>query len=112
MLTKQQGNIDWTKPAVEIERLIRGLNPWPSAYTKLDNKTLKIWTADVIADTEYENQNAVCGQVVFVDKSHFIVKTGDGYLAVEELQLEGKKRMLTDAFLRGYKVTTDTILGA
>ena len=113
MLTKQLGNIDWTKPATSIEHLIRGLNPWPSAYTRLDNKTLKIWNAKVITEKDFEsvNPDAVCGQVVYVDKKHFIIKTGMDYLAVEELQLEGKKRMLTDAFLRGYKLTTETILG-
>ena len=47
MLKKDQGHIDWTRDAASIERLIRGLNPWPSAYTRLDGKTLKIWSADV-----------------------------------------------------------------
>lgn len=114
MLTKQLGSIDWSKSAAEIERLIRGLNPWPSAYTKLANKTLKLWTASVIAEENFANadSNAVVGQIVYVDKKHFIVKTGEGYLAVEELQLEGKKRMLSDAFLRGYALTTDVVLGA
>ena len=112
MLTKQLGDIDWTKPAVEIERLIRGLNPWPSAYTCLEGKTLKIWKAVVISETQMEQveQQAVCGQVVFVDKKHFIVKTGQDYLAIEELQLAGKKRMLTDAFLRGYTMHTQMVL--
>ena len=48
MISKELGDIDWKKPAVEIERLIRGLNPWPSAYTHLDNKAFKIWKARVV----------------------------------------------------------------
>ena len=48
MLDKKMGNIDWNKSAVVIERLVRGLNPWPSAYTHLDGKTLKIWACDVL----------------------------------------------------------------
>jgi len=89
MLTKADGEIDWTKSAVEIERLVRGLNPWPSAYTKLGDKTLKIWKAKVV-DSMIEG-NPLC------------FKTGDGYLYAQEVQLEGKKRMNADAFLLGYK---------
>ena len=100
MLKKEFGRIDFNKPAVEIERLIRGLNPWPSAYTKLDGKTLKIWDADVI-DKEYDG---VIGEIVDVDKNCIYVKTGDKTLAINELQLEGKKRMETSAFLLGYKI--------
>lgn len=100
MLKKEFGKIDFNKPAIEIERLIRGLNPWPSAYAKLDNKTLKIWDADVI-DKEYDG---VAGEIVDVDKNCIYVKTGDKTLAINELQLEGKKRMETSAFLLGYKI--------
>lgn len=106
MLTKEFGRIDFNKPAVEIERLIRGLNPWPSAYTKLDNKTLKIWDADVV-DKEYEGS---VGEVVDVDKTCIYIKTGDKTLAINELQLEGKKRMETSAFLLGYKIEKGVIL--
>lgn len=55
MISKELGFIDWTKPAVEIERLIRGLNPWPSAYTHLNGKTFKVWSAKVIdGSDDYE----------------------------------------------------------
>lgn len=100
MITKQMGKIDWTKPAVQIERLIRGLNPWPSAFTLLDGKMLKIWKAAVLqgADT------GQAGQVVCADKHRLIVQTGEGQLSLLEVQLEGKKRMQVDAFLRGFPV--------
>ena len=106
MLDKQLGCIDFSKSAEEIERLIRGLNPWPSAFTGLDGKTLKIWAATVIdkeADGEF-------GEIVEVTKAEILVKTGEGLLQLNEVQLEGKKRMETDAFLRGYPVKVGTIL--
>lgn len=108
IIKKQLGKIDWTKPAVELERLIRGLNPWPSAYTSLDGKTLKIWKASV---KENGSEISKAGTVVRVDKGSFEVQTGDGILVPCEVQLEGKKRMTTDAFLRGYHLEEGTILG-
>lgn len=110
MLTKQLGSIDFTKPAEEIECLIRGLNPWPSAYTSLDGKTLKIWRAEVLEDTE-ETKGTEPGTIVSVEKDRFVIKAGEGLLAVKELQLEGKKRMDAAAFLRGYPVEVGIRLG-
>ncbi len=106
MLTKSLGKIDFTKSAEEIERLIRGLNPWPSAYTLLDGKTLKIWRAKVI----FENSTGKPGEIVEVGKNSMVVQTGEGKLSLLELQLEGKKRMEVDAFLRGYEITEGTML--
>ncbi len=107
IIKKSFGKIDFTMEAVKIERLIRGLNPWPSAFTTFNNKTLKIWDADVL-DKEYEGE---CGEIVEVTKHNFVVKTGKGALRINELQLEGKKRMDTDAFLRGVTVEKGVILG-
>lgn len=100
MLKKELGNIDFTKSAVEIERLIRGLNPWPSAYTFLHGKTWKIWNAKVLP----ERLEGVCGEIIEVTKDSIIVKTGQGCLELLEIQMEGKKRMPVEAFLRGYQV--------
>lgn len=113
MLSKSLGNIDWTKPAVEIERLIRGLSPWPSAYTYLNGKTLKLWNTVVLKETELPGGSHLgeqVGEIVYVDKKSFIVKTGEDYINVLELQLEGKKRMETDAFLRGYTLEAGCVL--
>ena len=100
MITKELGNIDWTKSAVEIERLIRGLNPWPSAFTHLDDKTFKIWRAEVSEEAgDFEP-----GCVIRVGKSELLVQTGAGTLSLKEVQLEGKKRMDIASFLRGYPV--------
>ena len=107
-LTKEMGLIDFKQPAIKIEHLIRGLNPWPSAYTYLAGKTLKLWHASVEPTSDH---SAVPGQVVELRKDSMVVATGDGALVIKELQLEGKKRMTTDAFLRGYPVALGTILG-
>ncbi len=107
MLTKALGKMDWEKTAVELERLIRGLNPWPSAYTGLDGKTLKIWQARVLEE-EYEGKP---GCVVRAKKDDLFVKTGKGTLAITSLQLEGKKRMDAGAFLRGYQMRCGMVLG-
>ncbi len=108
IIKKQLGNIDWTKSAKEIECLIRGLNPWPSAYTRLDGKTLKIWDAQVVdADTQ-----ALPGTITLVGKKELFVQTGLGQLSLKEVQLEGKKRMETDAFLRGCQIAEGQVLSA
>lgn len=113
MLNKQDGSIDWTKDAKSIECLIRGLNPWPSAYTKFRGKTLKIWAADVeneAADDDSCGKSAP-GTVAEVTKTSLKIQTGSGLLSIRELQLEGKKRMEIDAFLRGYPVELGEVLG-
>ena len=117
MLKKSMGELDFTKSARQIECLIRGLNPWPSAFTHLNGKMLKIWDADVVNDSDdIINNNNVskeceAGTVCYVDKKTFIIKCGKDYLKVNELQLEGKKRMSTDAFLLGSHVEEGTALG-
>ena len=87
MISKKMGELDWAKSATELERLIRGLNPWPSAYTKMDGKTLKIWDADV---DDSENDSAP-GTITEVGKDFIRVATG-------------KKRMKTRDFLNGAKI--------
>ena len=106
MLTKELGEIDWNQSAAAIERLIRGLNSWPSAYTHLDGKTLKIWDADV----EEGQADMAVGTVTEVKKDCFYVQTGDGRLKINEIQLQGKKRMAVQAFLLGYKIVKGTVL--
>lgn len=107
MLDKQLGNIDWNKSAVEIERLIRGLSPWPSAYTNWNDKVMKIWDASC-ASCEVQGNP---GSIVQVKKDAFLVQTGEGVLEVRELQIPGKKRMDAGAFLRGYQVKEGELLG-
>jgi hypothetical protein len=119
MIKKEDGKIDWTKSAVEIERQIRAMSPWPSAFTKVNGKNLKIWDAKVIAmfggdlfsKIPGQNPTKSAGKVWVADETGLHVKTGDGILVIEELQLEGKKRMKTADFLRGYAIEPGTRLG-
>lgn len=107
MLTKDMGAIDWNRPAKELERLIRGLNPWPSAFSHLNGKTLKIWEASV---EEENDEKKAPGTVLQADAKGFRIQTGEGILKIDTLQLEGKKRMDAQAFLRGYTVEAGTVL--
>ena len=107
MLKKEMGEIRWEDPAISIERLIRGLNPWPSAYTGWQDKTMKIWEAEILE----EDSGQEPGTVVRVDKDGFLVQTGKGLLKVTALQIPGKKRMEADAFLRGYSMEPGEKLG-
>ena len=117
MLRKEMGNIDWTMPAVKIERLVRGLNSWPGAYTFMNGKMLKIWRAEVCGaggcggaasaagePSDVPAAGAEPGTVVGTDKKKIYVACGEGVLALTEVQYEGKKRMNTQAFLLGAKV--------
>lgn len=115
MFSKSTGEINFENSAVAIERLIRGLNPWPSAYTHLHGKMLKIWEADVLSEEEAKDagvadESAKPGTITATRKNDMVVKTGDGYLVIKSLQLEGKKRMDTGSFLRGYSVSTGEIV--
>ena len=100
MISKEMGNIDFKKSAAEIDRLVRGLNPWPSAFTFYKGKQMKIWDVDVLT----EEANALPGMVTEVTKNEIKVACGQGTVAIKELQLEGKKRMSAHDFLLGVKV--------
>ena len=106
MIKKELGRIDFSRPAAELERLIRGLSPWPSAYTKYGDKTLKIWKASVIEEETVRQPGTVVRA-----KECLWVATGAGLLSLEEVQLEGKKRMEIGAFLRGAAMEEGTVLG-
>lgn len=106
MLTKELGNLDWSKSASELERLIRGLDPWPAGYSFLNQKMLKFWKAHVATAEEAEEtglsiSGALPGSVLEASEKGFAVLTGDGVLWIDELQPEGKKRMESAAYLRG-----------
>lgn len=101
MLTKELGHIDWKKPSDETERLIRALNPWPSAYTTLEGKNLKIWGADSYGESK---RGIEPGTVVEVTRDSIITACGSGTLSIDELQLEGKRRMKVREFLPGYHI--------
>lgn len=92
--------IDWNKPTVEIHNFVRGLSPYPAAWTTLNGLSCKIYeTSPVESGAE-----AVPGEFHTDQKSYLHFRTADGWLAIEALQIEGKKRMATGDFLRGYKL--------
>ncbi len=112
-IPKTLGEVDWTMDAVSIERLIRGLNPWPSAYTWLNGKMLKLWEGEVIPDDgeNGKNREEKCGVALSASRDGLRIQTGNGILNITSLQIEGKKRMDTGAFLRGFSVEAGQRLG-
>lgn len=108
MIRKEMGRIDFTRPAIEIDRLIRGLTPWPSAYTGYKGKQLKIWKA--VPLPEEPAGGHAPGELLSVEKDAVTVATGDGALKILELQLEGKKRMTAHDFLLGVKLQPGEVL--
>lgn len=107
-MDKSFGLMDFTQPVEVLERKVRALNPWPSAFTHMDEKLLKIWDATVIQDNNVKVGDY--GKVKTDGKTCFMVACDGGYLSVNELQLEGKKRMKVEDFLRGYSVKEGTVL--
>ena len=107
----ETGRIDWTNPTTEIYNLIRGLSPFPAAFTDLDGKLLKIYRAEKETTTPGTPAAPAIpaipalspGQMDTDQKSYLRFATPDGYIRVTELQLEGKKKMKIEDFLRGYK---------
>ncbi len=89
--------VDWTKSTTEIYNLIRGLSPYPAAFTELNGKKLKIYSA------EKEFARASANDVKTDNKTFLKFACSDGYIHIKELQLEGKKKMSVEDFLRGYK---------
>ena len=96
---KETCKIDWSKSADEIRNFIRGLSPYPAAWTELNGKTLKIFKTKKVSDSSTKAP----GEIESDQKTYIHYHTGHGTLAILELQLEGKKRMTVEEFLRGYK---------
>lgn len=107
MISKETGHIDWNKTSFEIINLIRGLDPVPAAWTVYNGEVLKIWKA---VKFECDNSTAKCGEIADITKKGFVVKTGDGFVLVTEIQARGGKRMATDAYMRGHAVEKGIVL--
>lgn len=114
-LKKEMGDIHWEESAAHIALLVRGLASWPSAYTKVNGKTCKIWKAQALeslpdgaaqpagsTDPQQPDQQTLQpGQVALRDKKQLIIACGEGFLSLLEVQMEGKRRMEIAEFLRG-----------
>lgn len=111
MLTKELGKLDFNMPAVKLERLIRGLIPWPCAYTRIDGKNVKILKARVADESNAAYQTGTPGEIIEVTKKTFTVKCKEGALTVLSLQPEGKKVMDTVSFLNGNKLSVHSMVG-
>ena len=97
-LDKSLGKINWSKSAEEINNLIKGLLPWPTAHTSFNEKALKILKADVVLQTDYEGEP---GEIITIDKMGMLILTGVGCLMVEEVHYESSKRMSAYEFSIG-----------
>lgn len=125
IIDKKTGLIDFSMDADKIERLIRGLNPWPSAYTYIGGKLLKIWSARAentdcdgdITGVQHEGEITAVehggepGEITAVEHNSFLVKTGRGTLRILELQPEGKRRMKASDYMNGTDIRKGMVLG-
>ena len=107
MLKKEDGLIDWTKSAVEIERRVRGLDPWPGSYTHAGGKILKVHRASVVAGP----LTGAPGEVMSADANGFWIATASGILSLGEVQLENKKRLPATEFIKGARIKPGDRLG-
>ncbi|OIO79158.1 MAG: methionyl-tRNA formyltransferase [Candidatus Omnitrophica bacterium CG_4_8_14_3_um_filter_43_15] len=107
-LKKEDGLIDWNKDAVRVDSHIRGMQPWPGAYTYLNNRLIKVCKASIYTKT----LSGIPGEVVGIEKDGLLIATRSGAIVIEELQPESSRRMDVDAFAAGYRVKTGNILGS
>lgn len=108
-LNKEIGEINWQKSSEEIFNLVRGVNPWPGAYTTFNNDLLKIWQVKKTSDI---NSSTKPGTIIIAnDKKGLFVQTGNGALQIKELQLPGRTRIFDKEFLRGYNIIKGKKLG-
>lgn len=109
-LTREHGAIDWTKSQIVIDRLIRGMNSWPAAYTWLPTadgpRKLKVYSCIV-----HRRTSGAPGEVLRADKRGILVGAGEGAILLRDIQLEGKRRMAARDFLLGHPLTPGIVLG-
>ena len=107
MMNKSLGNLDFSKSAKEIHDLVRGVNPWPSAYTTYEGKTMKVWKTKVLDEVSSKEP----GTIIKVDKDGIRVSTNNKVLLIEEIQMPNKKRVAVCEYIKGNKIEEGTILG-
>ncbi|MDL2287801.1 methionyl-tRNA formyltransferase [Oscillospiraceae bacterium OttesenSCG-928-F05] len=106
-IKKHEGQIDWSMPAHRIATLVRGFNPWPVAYTGLEGKTLKIFSAVAVETDQVDSP----GTLLSAGREGLLVKAGSGAVRITELQAAGKRRMTAEDYLRGHPVAAGAVLG-
>ncbi|MBW2702173.1 MAG: methionyl-tRNA formyltransferase [Deltaproteobacteria bacterium] len=108
-LTKDDGRLDWSKSALELHNRIRGLQPWPGAWTSTKDRLLKIQRARVESGAETQAEEP--GRVLMAEGEHIVIACGEGCLRLLELQIEGKKRLDARSFLQGRPFQVGDLLG-
>ena len=111
MLSKKDGEINWNRKTKELFSFVRGMTPWPSAYTYLDSKMLKVLDLEKVFELSDEEKEFNPGEVIKTSDDGILVRVEDGALLLTKIQLEGKKAMPASDFLRGRKVEVKTKLG-
>jgi len=105
-LSKDEAQINWDQPAIEIERTIRAFNPWPVAFTRLNNENMRLWSAVALEDSS----NSAPGTIIDFSKNGIFVATGKGVLRIDQLQIPGGRAMTAGEFINAHDLT-DTVLG-
>jgi methionyl-tRNA formyltransferase len=107
LLKKEDGRIDWTRPASELDCFVRGMSPWPGAFTTLSGKTLKIYQVKVVSG----HTEAPPGSTIPSFPGELYVATGKGILSLIEVQAASGKRLNMQDFLRGHPILPGTMMG-
>lgn len=112
LLNKEDGLVNWLHSAVQISCQIRGLDPWPTTYTTLSGKRLRLFSPEV-ADKSLCLGCSISepGIICTANRDGLLITTGDGCLLIKEIQAEGSRRMSVDAFLSGHTIQSGTLLG-
>jgi methionyl-tRNA formyltransferase len=111
LLKKEDGLVDWSQSAARISALIQGLDPWPTTYTTLSGKRLRLFSPEVVDNSFCQNNFPGPGIVCKADRNGLLVTTGNGCLLIKEIQPEGSRRMGFDAFISGKPIQPGTLLG-
>lgn len=107
MLNKDTGKINWSESAINIQNLIRGLNPWPIAHTIYNEQTMKIYKSCVLS----EKSNAEPGTIISVAKEGMKIATGDGVILVQKVQFPNGKPLTIEQYINGNEIMTNVKLG-
>ena len=106
MLNKEMANIDWNNTAKDIHNLIRGLNPWPIAYTTYKGEKMKIFESKVLDNKKYE----IYGKIINVSKKGISVTTKEGTLLITKIQFPNKKPLTVEQYINGHNIDENIIL--
>jgi len=105
-LTKEDGCLNWHKPALELHRMVRGLDPWPAAYSFINGQRFRLFSPEVV----HKESDYPAGTLILADQQGLLVATAKDCLLIKEIQPEGKKRMTVEAYLCGHPLTPGLML--